>query len=174
MGNPETKCILNVCGLCVIVLCCKDVCTAQLRFSKEIQSGAYKVKTWKTIKNLKVGDFVVFATIFFAAFLSFFIMKNTVRQGKPVAVITQHGVEIGRISLEDVTGRKEIKIEGEYNELIVAEKGRICFMEADCPDRVCVNTGWISRPGQVATCLPAGVVVKIIGTDDGEVDIYLR
>jgi hypothetical protein len=132
------------------------------------------VKVWKIIKNLKVGDFIVFLTIFSTAFFSFLMIKNTTRSGKPTAVITQHGIEICRINLDDLPEKKEVKITGEYNELIVAEKGRICFMEADCPDRVCVNTGWISRPGQVAACLPAGVVIKIIGTDDDEVDIYLR
>lgn len=43
--------------------------------------------------------------------------------------------------------------------------GRIRVQSADCPDHVCVNTGWLERDGQTAACLPAGVVVTVRGRD---------
>ena len=33
--------------------------------------------------------------------------------------------------------------------------------DADCPDKDCVNQGWISRPGQMIVCLPNRLVIKI-------------
>ncbi len=45
------------------------------------------------------------------------------------------------------------------------EDGRVRFTHSDCPDKVCVHTGWLSRAGQTAACLPAGVLVRVEGED---------
>ncbi|MDR3238474.1 MAG: NusG domain II-containing protein [Clostridiales bacterium] len=37
----------------------------------------------------------------------------------------------------------------------------IAFRESDCPDKICVHTGTISRPGQMAACLPNQTVIRI-------------
>lgn len=51
--------------------------------------------------------------------------------------------------------------------------GTISFVESDCPDKVCINTGKIGLAGQTAACLPNGLVVKIVPSErtDDEVDI---
>ena len=43
--------------------------------------------------------------------------------------------------------------------------GRIRFERSDCPDKVCVNSGWHWRSGEIAACLPNGVVLKIVSPD---------
>ena len=48
--------------------------------------------------------------------------------------------------------------------LAVAD-GRIRFMDAPCPGRYCIHAGWLSRTGQVAACLPNGVVIEILGEE---------
>ena len=134
------------------------------------------MKNGKKIGLFYMGDFVVFLTILILAAVSFFLVSAKPSGGKLTAVVTQNGSELYRIGLEEVTGRIELEIGGTYQELLVAENGRIRFEKADCPDQICVNTGWISRPGQVAVCVPAGVIVKITG-DGGkeeEVDIFLK
>src|SRR5665647_1058659 len=40
------------------------------------------------------------------------------------------------------------------------QDGKICFEESDCPDKVCINTGKLSKVGQYAACLPNGIVIK--------------
>lgn len=32
-----------------------------------------------------------------------------------------------------------------------------------CPAKTCVGTGWISRPGQAAVCMPEGVSIEVRG-----------
>ncbi len=52
---------------------------------------------------------------------------------------------------------------------LVLEDGKIKFDESNCPDQVCVNTGFVHRSGEIAACVPAGVLVRIVGeykTDD--------
>jgi hypothetical protein len=42
--------------------------------------------------------------------------------------------------------------------------------EADCPDKLCVKDGMISKPGQSLVCLPNKVVVEVKGVRDTETD----
>ena len=39
--------------------------------------------------------------------------------------------------------------------------GMARVMHSDCPDKICVNTGWLSEPGQTAVCMPNRVTVTI-------------
>lgn len=43
--------------------------------------------------------------------------------------------------------------------------GRVRFTDSPCVGRYCVHAGWLSRSGQVAACLPNGVVVEVTGGD---------
>jgi hypothetical protein len=49
------------------------------------------------------------------------------------------------------------------NSVIQVDGGRIRFIDSPCPARYCVHTGWLERTGEVAACLPNGVVIEIRG-----------
>ena len=51
---------------------------------------------------------------------------------------------------------------------LLVRDGGICFGEADCPDRLCVRSGRLTRAGDAAACVPAGVMVRVLG--EAEVD----
>jgi hypothetical protein len=120
----------------------------------------------------KGGDFVILAVILIVAIanLGMFMHRG---DGDTVAMIIKDGRIIKEIKLNELKDPLVIKNEGIYNSVIVAENGRIRFEESDCPDKVCVKTGWISRPGQTSVCLPAGIIIKIVG-ESGDTDIILR
>ena len=44
--------------------------------------------------------------------------------------------------------------------------GSVCFEESDCPDRLCVKKGKLSIAGEIAVCLPNGVVLQLEGEGD--------
>ncbi|MCL2080820.1 MAG: NusG domain II-containing protein [Oscillospiraceae bacterium] len=48
--------------------------------------------------------------------------------------------------------------------------GAAAFISSDCPDRVCVRTGFIRHGGQFAACLPNGVVLRIAAKDSRDAD----
>lgn len=54
--------------------------------------------------------------------------------------------------------------------LHVYDDGSIAFIESDCPDKVCIDTGKIDIAGQSAACLPNGIVVKIVSGGEGAND----
>jgi hypothetical protein len=66
---------------------------------------------------------------------------------------------------------EELRVGGaeRYN-LIVADDGRVRVAEADCPDQVCVRTGWVSFAPQQVVCLPYRVVVKVVSVAPPDVD----
>ncbi len=49
--------------------------------------------------------------------------------------------------------------------LVVVEvrEGRTAVVAAECPNHVCVRTGWRSRTGDVIVCVPNRVIVRILG-----------
>ena len=50
--------------------------------------------------------------------------------------------------------------------------GAVAFISSDCPDKICVNTGFISKRGQSAVCLPNRLTLRIAG-GEGTADIYI-
>ena len=62
------------------------------------------------------------------------------------------------------------------NVLFEVRDGQIAFIISDCPDQICVHTGFISRAGQMAACLPNGLIMLITNTEspDDELDIFVR
>lgn len=56
---------------------------------------------------------------------------------------------------------------------IEVKNGRVHVINADCPDQVCVKTGWISKPSQAIVCLPNRVSITITGAPS-DVDITVH
>ncbi|MEL7565566.1 MAG: NusG domain II-containing protein [Dehalobacterium sp.] len=79
------------------------------------------------------------------------------------AVITQNNMLVERIDLNAVEEPREITLPGPYHEIIQVEKGRIRFKKTDCPDQICVRTGWLQNPGEIAVCLPNKAIISIAG-----------
>ena len=72
-----------------------------------------------------------------------------------VAVITSDGEIIRKIDLalvEEPYTLEVISADGGKNTLLI-EKGRICVKSADCPDKTCVNSGWLNGSLPVI-CIP--------------------
>ncbi len=53
------------------------------------------------------------------------------------------------------------------------EDGTLAFVESDCPDRVCIRTGRIGKPGEFAACVPNRflIVIDRLEEDEGHVDL---
>lgn len=53
------------------------------------------------------------------------------------------------------------------------QDGKIRFLSSDCPDQVCVRTGFISLAGQTAVCLPHRLVIRIISDSPSDLDVII-
>ncbi len=115
---------------------------------------------------LKKGDIILIIIVLFTVGVGFFTIKlyngNDKKYDK-IAVIKQYDKVIDKINLNNVNEPYQMEIGGKYKEIIQVENGRIRFIEADCPDQVCVNTGWISNRGETSVCLPNQALIIIEG-----------
>lgn len=93
-----------------------------------------------------------------------------------VAVVrTADGVEQSYPLRSDDSGTERAVQSKDYHYILRFEGGRVRVLTADCPDKVCVVTGWLSKPGQLAACVPGRLLVRIEasssqGTGDPGVD----
>jgi len=82
------------------------------------------------------------------------------------AVITHDSKLVKKINLSNLNQPEYINLDEEgIHQVIKAEKGRIRFLESDCPHKFCVKTGWLNKPGDRAVCIPSRVVITITGNN---------
>lgn len=117
---------------------------------------------------MKKGDKIISLIIIILILVScigLFAYKQYAKSSHHIAVIKQDGKIIKSIDLDSIKEKNQFKVtykKNHYN-IIEYEKGRIRFIDADCPDKICVKTGWISEPGQTAVCLPHKLMIEING-----------
>ena len=81
----------------------------------------------------------------------------------PTARILRDGVLLEEIDLDQVDEPRSLVLEDESgSNTVTVEKGRICILEADCPDQICVNQGWISDSTVPIVCLPHKLMIEIV------------
>ncbi|TJX14784.1 NusG domain II-containing protein [Tissierella creatinini] len=86
------------------------------------------------------------------------------------------GEEVKRIILDSKLVGTRIPIQSKYGyNLIELGDNSIRVIEADCPDKIDVKKGPISRIGETIVCLPNRMVIEIKGIEeDTEMDIINR
>ena len=106
-------------------------------------------------------DIILIAVLLCVAFLLFFgISKN---DGSTAEIWID-----GKL-YKSFDIREPFKISLESGVVIEGDGNRARFLHSDCPDKVCVNTGWLKTEGEWAACLPNKTVLKIT-KGNGNVD----
>jgi hypothetical protein len=121
---------------------------------------------------LRQRKFFVFRDIVFFSCLALglAVVSWLARQraaGEKYAEITVDGLvtETVPLTLEGTrspAGRPEV--------LISVRGGKVGFIHSNCPDKICVRSGFLSIPGEVAVCLPNRVVVRVTSREGSELD----
>ena len=120
----------------------------------------------KERKLLTVTDIIIIIILPVVAALFMLQFLNT--SGK-TAVITVDGKEVRRINLE-VASHETFTLDTEPQVTLKVADGTISFVDSLCPSKTCQHRGELKRAGDIAACVPAGVVVSITD-DDTEADI---
>ena len=114
----------------------------------------------------RIADVSVIAFFLMVSLLLFLFLRGG-KEGSEVRVMVE-GKEIGVYSLSK---DGEYSLNGGTNTLIIND-GKAYMTDADCPDKLCVRQGKISRNGETITCLPNKLTVTVID-EKGEVDLVL-
>lgn len=122
-------------------------------------------------KVLRFGDLLVVVAVVALA-VSLWgapgLVSSSVAAG---AVLVHDGTTVRSFTPADLEREAAYDFESEgYHFTVRTGAGRIRFEKSDCPDKVCVQTGWISHPPQVAACVPGHLLLRVLG-DSGDVDV---
>ena len=128
---------------------------------------------------MKRADVLLVSIVLIAA-LAFLVPRwfSSEDKGGPgkdlVANITVDGKLYKTVKLTKETQTIDVRTERGYNILKVHDYG-IEMYDADCPDKVCLDFGFITRPKQSIVCLPHRVLVEIAGgSGEDDVDAYVQ
>ena len=116
-------------------------------------------------KRITIGDILV---LLLAFLLVVFLALQPFSSRRGSFCTLEYGDTQYRYSLtEDRTVQLE---SGGYSLTVEIGKGKAAIIASDCPDQVCVHTGEISKNGQAAVCVPAGVILHITDRSGDEED----
>ncbi len=107
---------------------------------------------------MKKKDIILIVSICIIALLSYVLILNNKKPGAEV-IIRVDGVEVARYNL-DIDGTYELN--GGTNILVIKDK-EAYLIDANCPDKLCINQGKISKNGETITCLPNKLTVTVVG-----------
>ena len=111
---------------------------------------------------------IVFVLILSLASMGYIRKQGMSNKDKYVS-IQVNGKEIKKIIFDRAIVGKTIPIETEFGyNLIEIGDNEIRVIEADCPDKIDVKQGYISRIGETIVCLPNKMVVEIKGVDNSD------
>ncbi len=124
-------------------------------------------------KNQKLRNDIILAVVIVfiaAAGLLLFVMNK--EEGSTVSVKID-GNQVASFSLSE---NIEIPIKtgenDEYTNILVIKDGKAYISEANCPDKICVETRAVSYVGETVVCLPHKLVIEITNENtDGELDV---
>ena len=119
--------------------------------------------------KIRIGDIILAVLIAAAAIILIFVVRAPA-DNQLTAIVLRDGQEIYRADLAQSPDGDEFHID-ELDIIIKFEDGRVRFAASSCLDQTCVYTGWLSRAGDIAVCLPNSVIVKIEGTPSGDIDV---
>jgi heptaprenyl diphosphate synthase len=114
----------------------------------------------------KIGDAVVCIALAAATGWSFAGGANH-DQAATAALVQVDGHPVRTISLlED----RRITVKGTLGYVTIeTHGGMVRVVDADCPNRICVRTGWRRNVGDAIVCVPNKLVIRILGSGDGVV-----
>ncbi len=110
-------------------------------------------------------DLLLVGILLLAALLVFAFVRTGQKTGAE-AVVTVDGEEIGRYPLNR---SGTFPLNGGTNTLVIGD-GMAWVIEANCPDKVCMGMGKISRNGEFIACLPNRLIVVVEGGEDSPID----
>ena len=122
----------------------------------------------------KKWDIIIIIVLLVISFIPEIIFGFGMKKNynRTYAEITVAGKVYKKIPLSEHRGEDiiDIKTKFGYNKVIVKDQS-ISISESDCPDKVCMAPGYISKRGDSLVCLPHRLMIEIKGDQNEDDDI---
>lgn len=117
-------------------------------------------------RHMTKKDILLVIIIVVVAAMSFLLHMIVGGKGAGCVTVKVQGEITGVYSLSE---DRQIKINGGTN-ILQIRNGSADMIQADCPDKLCVNQKAISKNGESIICLPNKVVVTVDSSENSEFD----
>lgn len=123
---------------------------------------------------MKKKDFILIAVILIAiaALFGYTKFKDANEEAAVVAVYKDNEL------YKEIPLDEEVEFtikDGEHINKINVHDNGVEVTEANCPDKVCVKTGFITKPSQSIVCIPNKLNIKIIDNNSSdEIDAVVQ
>lgn len=122
-------------------------------------------------KRVTAWDFVLMAVLVCVAVSAIFIQHKSNDELLEVVVKKDSDIVYTQ-SLSSVSRETDVPIDDEYNIILRVMPDGVQVISSECGDKICVNTGKITRSGQAVVCLPAHISVTLRG-GESEADVIV-
>ena len=119
-------------------------------------------------KPAKRSDILLILILFMLA-LVLILPRFFSREEPLTATIYVNGETVHQLDLSKIDTAYEIAVN---NTVIAVDKNAIYFKSSDCRDKLCVNTGRLTKANSVAACLPNRVLISLSGSGEYDAVTY--
>lgn len=115
-----------------------------------------------------LGKFDIIITVAVLAIMVLLIFPLRSQKGDVKAVIYYNGEVIREIKLTDNQESFDLNV---GNCKVRVDKNTVYFVSSPCPDKICINSGKLSKGGQFASCVPEKVTIILKGNKGDNPDV---
>lgn len=111
-------------------------------------------------KLINKKDIIIISLIFLIAVLYylFYLRFHAVNENVKAQILINGNLKY-TIELDK---NKTFSISEKPNIVFEIQDDKIRFLSSDCPDKICVKSGFLGTSGQMAACLPNAISIRII------------
>ncbi len=121
---------------------------------------------------MKKNDGIIIGAILVLAVIIYFTQQwqNRVDENNKLYVEIYVNNELYDRSPLNIDKEVVIETDGGIN-VVKIENQSVVMKESNCPNKICMKTGHIHKPGSTIVCLPHQVYVQIVGDDNEGEDL---
>ncbi|MER3523474.1 MAG: hypothetical protein C4326_05240 [Ignavibacteria bacterium] len=110
--------------------------------------------------RLTTADIVLLVVLTAFTIGSFFTRDLLASQGFTV-VVELRNVAVYKGNLNE---ERQVTVRGGFGDVRISiHNGCVAVVHAECPNKVCVRTGWRNLAGESIICVPNRLVIRILG-----------
>ncbi|MDF2790882.1 MAG: rane protein [Neobacillus sp.] len=121
----------------------------------------------RAFDKLKPGNILLVSLIGLIVITSLYLSNyysGRKQSNSLIADITRNGKVIRKVDLNKIKAPQLILLKNNGLRLtVLAQKGKIRILNSECPDKICVISGWLSKPGESVVCMHSKTIVMIKG-----------
>ena len=111
---------------------------------------------------MRKTDYILLAAIFLISLAGYLFFHSSDTKAAKLLIIQHENKIIERIDMNKVKAETKLAIPVQDGTLTVMyDKTKAWVAASPCPEKLCVQQGKISKPGQTIACLPEKVLLTI-------------